>query len=447
MSRAELKFDRVQRLFTGAGFEPTDAEGRAVLLVQSVDAFSRSTGQAPHWGWFVPGRIEIFGKHTDYAGGRSLTCTVPRGFVLVAAPREDGRVRVIDARLREEAIVDLDRDSSEVSGWAKYVDVVARRVARDFPGASLGVDIALASDLPRAAGLSSSSALVVGLAITLMRRGDLHLRPEWRGALNTLEDLAGYLGAVENGLTFKTFTGAPGVGTDGGSEDHTAILMGLAGHVSAYSYLPVRRHGDAELPHGWRFVVAASGIEADKAGSARDQYNRASRATRTLLEQLNARVGRVHPHLAAAVEAADAEALVDFVDGLEYGGYLGARFVHFVGEDEWVPEALEAFRRADRKQLARLSQLSQEFAETLLENQIPETVELARLARANGAFAASSFGAGFGGSVWALVEADDAAGFATRWLAVYADKFPAIIGASSFVCRPAPPAMELLIDG
>ena len=83
-------------------------------------------------------------------------------------------------------------------------------------------------------------------------------------------------------------------------------------------------------------------------------------------------------------------------------------------------------------------------AETLLENQIPETVELARLARASGAFAASSFGAGFGGSVWALVDADGAADFETRWLAAYAGKFPTVTGATSFVCRPAPAAMEIL---
>ena len=42
----------------------------------------------------------------------------------------------------------------------------------------------------------------------------------------------------------------------------------------------------------------------------------------------------------------------------------------------------------------------------LLGNQVPETIALARAALAHGAFAACSFGAGFGGSVWALVEGD-----------------------------------------
>ena len=36
---------------------------------------------------FVPGRIELFGKHTDYAGGRSLVCAVDRGFHLLGRTR------------------------------------------------------------------------------------------------------------------------------------------------------------------------------------------------------------------------------------------------------------------------------------------------------------------------------------------------------------------------
>ncbi|MGH7448520.1 MAG: galactokinase family protein, partial [Longimicrobiales bacterium] len=45
--------------------------------------------------FFVPGRIEVLGKHTDYAGGRSLLAAVHRGFVVAAAPRPDGAVQVI----------------------------------------------------------------------------------------------------------------------------------------------------------------------------------------------------------------------------------------------------------------------------------------------------------------------------------------------------------------
>ena len=124
-------------------------------------AFRARTGQAPSWRWHVPGRIEIFGKHVDYAGGASLLATVPRGFAVVAGPRTDGHLRVIDARHQEEVLIPAG-DREPRRGWVNYAAVTVRRLAGNFPGLALGTDIAIASDLPRAAGVSSSSALVVG---------------------------------------------------------------------------------------------------------------------------------------------------------------------------------------------------------------------------------------------------------------------------------------------
>src|SRR5262245_10034625 len=224
--------------FARAGFDSGDAASRAALVDEAVAAFRQTTGHRPAWAWFVPGRIEIFGKHTDYAGGRSLVAAVPRGFAVVAGPRPDGIVSAVDARWRVSMEV-RPGDPRKFGGWASYVAVVTRRLASNFPGAGLGATIVFSSDLPRAAGLSSSSALVVGIATALARRADLSDRPEWRAALPTTFDLAGYLGAVENGLSFGALAGTRGVATHGGSEDHTAILTCLSNRVSAYSYIPV----------------------------------------------------------------------------------------------------------------------------------------------------------------------------------------------------------------
>jgi galactokinase len=450
VSARELAAVRLQQQFTDAGFETDDAAGRARLVLQAVQALTHlSDGPPPRWGWFVPGRIEIFGKHTDYAGGRSLLCTVPRGFAVVARPRDDQRIRVVDARWRQRTEIDLGAPPADVTGWSKYVAVVTRRLALDFPLAPLGADIALASDLPNSAGLSSSSALVVALSTVLIRRGDLEERAEWRRALPAPQDLAGYLGAVENGLTFKSFTSAPGVGTDGGSEDHTAILLCRAGQVSAYSYLPVVHHGDADMPADWRFVVLESGIQAAKAGAARDQYNRASRGTRAILSVWHSEFGGSHPHLSAAL-GADPAAVPAFSaslgskrsEGFE-GADLARRLAHFMAEDARVPAALEAFRRRDRAAVGNLASSSQRDAESLLGNQIPETIALVDLARESGAFAASSFGAGFGGSVWALVNAEAAPEVARRCAGAYAARFPSLPAMAPFTCRPGRATMQI----
>jgi len=102
-----------------------------------------------------------------------------------------------------------------------------------------------------------------------------------------------------------------------------------------------------------------------------------------------------------------------------------------------------AIRNGDRDALGRLSAESQSAAEQRLRNQVAETSALVRVARHVGAFAARSFGAGFGGSAWAMVDRD-AAGFAGRWLAAYRREHPdAGARALAFVANPGPPVIEL----
>jgi galactokinase len=327
------------------------------------------------------------------------------------------------------------------------VAVVARRFSRNFPDAALGTDIVFASDLPRAAGVSRSSALVVAVATALARRAGLPDRPDWRAALPDALAVAGYLGAVENGLAYGPFDVTSGVGTHGGSEDHTAILASRADRVSAFSYVPVRPAGDCVLPEAWRFVVMASGIEADKAGSAKARYNRASLATQALLALWRRHTGQGGT-LAAALAAPGAASELALLasQGSESGfepADLTRRLAHFIGEDARIPLALDAISRADRIWLGRLAAESQHDAEALLGNQIPQTEFLARAARAEGAFAASSFGAGFGGSVWALADAEDAVAFAGRWRATYLAATPGVTDVPWFVARPAPAVTEL----
>src|SRR3954469_11127256 len=66
-------------------------EDMKTLLKRAIDELgTRNDVRA----WWVPGRIEFLGKHTDYAGGRSLVCATERGFAVVARPRADDKVRV-----------------------------------------------------------------------------------------------------------------------------------------------------------------------------------------------------------------------------------------------------------------------------------------------------------------------------------------------------------------
>jgi len=418
---------------------------KETLFHAAEEALSAIGGGSDRRRWFVPGRVEVLGKHTDYAGGRSLVGCVERGLAVVCAPRSDGAVRIRDAGRGLDAELSLASPATVAStGWTIYVETVVRRVARNFPGARTGADIAFVSDLPRASGLSSSSALVVALFGAISSVNRLEERDDYGRHIRTPEDLAGYLGCVENGYAFGELAGEPGVGTFGGSEDHTAILCGREGHLSAYSYCPVRSERTVPVPKDWAFVIAVSGIASDKTGAARERYNRASLGARAVLELWNEATGRADPTLAAA--AAHAPDAPDRIrDVLRYRKHpeferasLLDRFDHFYEESErLVPAGAEAFARADAESLSRIADRSQERAERLLGNQIPETVNLARAARNLGAFAASAFGGGFGGSVWALIPGPRADYFRADWESDYRRRFPDAAARSEFFTTSA----------
>lgn len=386
----------------------------------------------------APGRVELVGKHTDYAGGRSLTLAIDRAVWLVAAGRRDRSVTLLDPAGgkadRFEIAAGLD---VAAPGWRRYPRTVARRLARDF-GEPAGADVAWQSDLPPAAGLSSSSALVVAVYLALAALGRLAEDAGHRRHLAAGGDLAEYLAAVESGAPWGPFAGDLGVGTLGGSEDHVAILCGRAGRVGQYRYLPVRRERSIRWPAGHRLAVAVSGVVAEKSGSARAAYNQLSRQAARAAAVWNERAGRSDPHLGAATEAAGAERLLAALAG-EPG--LADRCRHFLTEsEEIVPAAGEALAAGELAAFGQQCDRSQELAETLLGNQPPETVFLARRARELGAAAASASGAGFGGSVWALVEAPRATSFLEAWAGAYAERFPRRAGAELFLARAAAPA-------
>lgn len=441
----------IARHFETLGMSPADAASRAELFSALEQRAHPILEGAPQWRRFTPGRIEIVGKHTDYAGGQSLLAAVPRGITLAARKRADGIVRVGD--IFDGQVIEVDPSTPvppHYRGLQRYVHVVAHRLFVNFPGAELGASIAIASDLPRASGLSSSSALVVGVAQVLIERAGLRQRDEWQRHLPRVQDLACYLGCVENGLAFPGLPGAAGVGTHGGSQDHTAILAVRTDHVSLYRFVPVTPLGETPMPPDWTFVIASSGVQADKAGAVKHRYNRAADGVRALHEIWNRREMPT-PSLAAALASAPdaAERLARWLapagDGAFSPAELERRLRHFVDETARAPEAARAFRDADRAALGRLSDDSQRDAGELLGNQIPETMLMAKMARSLGAFGSSNFGAGFGGSVWAAVPIGDAAAFGEEWIRAYERRLPSVGRVPWFIARPGPGATEVAL--
>lgn len=428
-----------------AGLSPLEAERKARLFGQCESALGGEVAR-----WFVPGRIEVLGKHTDYAGGRSLLCTAERGMCIVAAKRADRLVRITDVLSGDRLEFAFGPEISVADrGWRAYPTTVARRLARNFPSAATGADVAFASDLPRASGMSSSSVLVIGIYTVLAHINALGEQPEYTANIRSQEDLAGYLGCVENGQSFGSLSGDAGVGTFGGSEDHTAILCCRAGKIAQYSFCPVRYERSIPVPADSVFVIGASGVSASKTGNVKQRYNDLSRSARCILETANRSLGTSFATLAAAVhEPAVAEEIRSVLKMSSHSEFspefLTARFDQFLLEsEELIPSAGDALAKADMSAFGRLVARSQSAAEHGLQNQIQQTVSLARTARELGAYASSAFGAGFGGGVWALVPRNQADTFCSAWREGYVAKFAPSARSEFFVTQAGPSLLRI----
>ena len=134
-----LEVETVAAQMVGRFAGPETVGHKAALIVRAARALVDTgvVSQEEARALFVPGRVEVLGKHTDYAGGRSIVAALERGFCMVVHPRTDDQVRImavemgdyVDCVLTPELEVPQD-------GWTNYPMTVVRRLARNF-GATL----------------------------------------------------------------------------------------------------------------------------------------------------------------------------------------------------------------------------------------------------------------------------------------------------------------------
>jgi len=439
---------------TTAGHAESTAEQLAQRFLRAATALGKIDPDEEAVGFFVPGRIEVLGKHTDYAGGSSLTCATTQGFCLVTVPDASSMLAIVNADTGETVRFNLRKTSSgRAAHWSTYPQAVVRRVVQDLGrGASgrplSGGAIGFSSTLPQAAGMSSSSAMVVAFFLALRALSDLEKRPAYQQQLSARPQVAAYLAAVESGRPYGPFAANEGVGTEGGSEDHTAILCAAPGTLRRFSYDPVRLHETVVLPDRWRFVIGVSGVTAEKTGAARLAYNSASRLAEEAARHWREQTGSEAHHLGALMRE-NGFSMDRFRQVIQAAAKqpepLIRRAEHFHVENHVIlPAAMQALKERDWTAFGTLVDRSQKAADTRLGNQVPETNHLTQSARRLGAVAASSFGAGFGGAVWALVAQDEVDAFQTAWRSDYQAHFPGRAASARFFTeRPGPAAFQL----
>ena len=223
-----------------------------------------------------PGRINLMGRHIDHRGGSINVITTDKDIVFVSSPRDDDTVNItnIDSAYPErsfsikETLGDakhgswLDYLNNESvknelgkSGgdWSNYVKSSVLRAQFEFDDSICGMDMAAGGTIPIAAGLSSSSSIVVAVMEAVV-------------ALNALN------------ITDKDFINLCGegewfVGSRGGAGDQAAMKCGKSGRVVHIGFKPFQVVSDVAFSDKYAVLVANSMIQAKKSEGSKDTFN------------------------------------------------------------------------------------------------------------------------------------------------------------------------------
>jgi len=226
----------------------------------------------------APGRVNILGRHVDHQGGNCNLMAIDREILMAVHPRDDDQVNLHNVAQgtfdsRHFSIGDMlsrlpwddwlslvnskqvqEMVQSTAGDWSQYVRAAILRLQKKFPTVKLrGMDMVVHGNIPIAAGLSSSSALVVATAEATVLANHLEVLP------TQFVDLCG------EGEWF--------VGTRGGSADHAAMKFGQKGKVAQVTFFEFGVEGMADFPSDYRMVICNSLIQARKSAGVRDIFN------------------------------------------------------------------------------------------------------------------------------------------------------------------------------
>jgi len=346
--------------------------------VRAASLFRERFGGEPDGVWLAPGRANLMGEHTDYNEGFVLPFALGQG-VTAAASRRVGRRLTVCSRQEPGDTVEVDLDGlapGRVTGWAAYPAGVAwalEAAGHRLPGACIAID----SDVPAGAGLSSSAALECATALALTSLAGLDVP---RAELVTIARRA------EN-----EFAGVPT-----GIMDQSASLLCRAGHALL---LDCRTLETSQVP-----------FDPDAAGASLLLIN-----TRARHELADGEYGRRRAECEEAARRLGIRSLRDLTDLADIGSLtdpvLRRRVRHVVTDNQRVLEVVALLRASPGpsvdtyREIGRLLTQAHASLRDDFEVSWPEADAAVEAAVGAGACGARMIGGGFGGSVLALVPA------------------------------------------
>ncbi|MEU9475391.1 galactokinase [Streptomyces sp. NPDC048191] len=345
---------------------------------QVAERFAELYGTQPEGVWAAPGRVNLIGEHTDYNDGFVMPFALPHQAVAAVSRRDDGVLRLHSADV-EGGVVELRLDAlapQSDRNWTAYPAGVVWALCEAGHGVT-GADVHLSSTVPTGAGLSSSAALEVVIALAL---NDLYERglPGWK--------LARLCQRAEN-----VYVGAPT-----GIMDQTASACCEQGHAL---FLDTRDLSQQQIPfdlaaEGLRLLVVDTQVKHAHSGG---EYGKRRAGCEKGAALLGVDALRDVPYTeldAALGRLGDEEEIVRLVR-------------HVVTEDERVERTVSLLRAGDTRAIGPVLTEGHVSLRDDFRISCPELDLVVDTALANGALGARMTGGGFGGSAIVLTEATD----------------------------------------
>ncbi|UPL13680.1 galactokinase [Microbacterium galbinum] len=368
--------------------------------------FAELTDRTPDGIWSAPGRVNLIGEHTDYNEGFVLPFAIPHRTVAAVGLRDDARIRVVSTFSDETVEVGIDEldglfptlrqaqgpseETPAVPEWAAYPLGVAWALRLAAPeGAFRGVDIAIASDVPVGAGLSSSAAIEgatatalndlwhTGLDRTALARVGRRAENEAVGApTGIMDQMASMLGETDAAIFL-----------DCRSLEAQLVTVGVAEAGLAILVMDTRvKHAHSTGGYGERRASCELGAEIMGVPSLRD------------------------------VSTSDLPRAEELMDDVTF-----RRVRHIVTENQRVLDTVRVLREQGARAIGDLLVASHASMRDDFEISVAELDTAVEAALAAGALGARMTGGGFGGAAIALIEQDAVATVSDAVTAAFTD--------------------------
>ena len=360
-----------------------------------------------------PGRAEIIGNHTDYNNGYALAAAIENTFVFLSAKRTDNKIsacstsfdnKVISFEIAKDITPDAD------NSWNNYLrGVVSELLKHNFELESC--DIMIDSNVPLSGGVSSSAALELGVAYTVLPKQNI------KDDINFKTKIARICQLAENNY----------INSPCGFLDQGAVALGDENKMVFLDFMP---KGDmpvsdvAQVPADlgdYEFILSVDPSVKRQLGLSGYPARRkmCEESLPIWSDLLQKKISSLRD-----VTVSDFNKYKDFFENKD--PVMRKRIEHVIFENERVLKAKEALKKGDIQAFGKLLTESGKSALELyeLDEKTPElTYLLHESLKQKGVIGSRNMGGGFSAIIISLVEKAEVENFKKGLSAIYEGKF------------------------